>query len=372
MGAKMSRTRTCQILLSVAAVTLLPLCPVALGYGFHDSQSRGTLVPGFGVESIAQSGAWTTVVDGPLAALANPARIATEGGRTELAATGGYLTWKEEVHRDTTVSKRTDWLPTAMALGGGFAVSRRIDAAVSLGRVSDFDYSGQHEMPEDPFQPGATDSLEELEVSGALYEAAAGLSFDGPLGLRLGAGTGLLFGGADYEYSIVAQGEADSLARTESWSWTHTRPVGHVGMSYRGGIGRISAAYISGTPRFSPRLGASAVVLAERIGHILVGFEGELLSPLARNIFIGRYHMRIPLRRSINMLTGMSFRESPDAHRTSLGFSFGCMVRVDGVNVGLCLDWRSKDRLGSSFPSEQADHVYDSGTIIAAEISTRL
>ncbi len=368
----MSRTRDQLLSFILAGFALIVLCPSALGYGFHDSQFRGTLVPGYGVESIAQSGAWTSVVDGALAALANPARISTEGGRTEITATGGLLTWKEEVHRDTTVNKRTDWLPTSMALGGSFAVSGGIDAAVSLGRVSDFSYSGQHEMPEDPFQPGATDSLEELNVSGALYEAAAGISFEGPLGIRLGAGSGLVFGGADYDYSIVAAGEPDSLARNETWSWSQSRPTGHVGMSYQGGLGRVSAAYMSGTSRLSPRLGASAQVLAERIGHTLVGFEAELISPLARNVFLGRYHMEIPLKSSISMFTGMSFREAPDANRTSLGFSFGCMVNVRDVDVGLCLDWRSQDRLGSSFPSEEADHVYDSGTIVALGLSTRL
>ena len=143
-------------------------------------------------------------------------------------------------------------------------------------------------------------------------------------------------------------------------------------MSYRGSLGRVSAAYISGTSRFTTRLAASTQIRAERIGHVLVGFEGELLSPLARNVFVGRYHMQIPLRSSISMLTGMSFRESPDAYRTSLGFSFGCMVKVHDVDVGLCLDWRSQDRQGSSFPSEKADHVYDSGTIVAVEISTLL
>lgn len=368
----MSRTRSHPLPLYLLFAALVALCPRARGYGFHDSQSRGTLVPGYGVESIAQSGSWTSVVDGPLAALANPARIEAEGGRTGITATGGFLTWKEEVHRDTTSSRRTDWLATSMSLGGTFALSGGMDAAVAVGRASDFSYQGDHEMPEDPFEPGATDSLERLEVSGALYEAAAGVSFDGPPGIRLGAGSGLVFGGADYEYRIVAREDPDSLARTESWSWTHARPTGHVGMSYRGSLGRVSAAYISGTSRFTTRLAASAQILAERIGHTLVGFEAELLSPLARNVFVGRYHMQIPLRSSISMLTGMSFRESPDAFRTSLGFSFGCMLNVHDVDVGLCLDWRSKDRQGSSFPGEAADQVYDSGTIVAVEISTLL
>ena len=368
----MSRTR-------LSTFALLPLLSVLLlhgsqveGYGFHDSQAHGTYVPGFGVKSIAQSGAWTSVVDGPLAALANPALISAEGGRTELVATAGFLTWKEEVHADTTISKRTDWLPTAYTLGGSFRINADMDGALAVGRVTDFTYAGQHDIPADPLEPGALDSLEKLSVDGAVYEASAGVSFDGPFGIRMGAATGLLFGGADYDYKIVASREPDSLARTESWSWTHTRPVGHLGMTYRGSLGSLSAAYISGSHRYSPRLGLSARVIAERIGHVLVGFEAEVVSPLARNWFIGRYHMQIPLRSTISLLTGMTFNESAEAHKPSLGFSFGCTVDVDDVNVGLCLDWRSKDRQGSGFPSEQADHVYDAGTIIALEISTRL
>lgn len=368
----MSRTNSRLLTLTLAFAAVLAAASPAAAYGFHDSQEQGTTVPGFGVVSMAQSGAWTTVVKGPLAALANPAMIRTEAGRTELSATGGILTWREEVYLDTTTSKRTDWLPTAMTLGGSFRVTNGVDAALTAGRVSDFSYSGVHEVPEDPFQPGAADSLESLEVQGALYEVALGVGFDGPSGIRLGVGSGLLVGGADYDYSILAEGDPSSQARTESWSWSQTKPVGHVGMTYDGSVGRVSAAYISGSSRYSPRLGASAQVLAERIGHTLVGFEAELVSPLAANEFVGRYHMSIPLRSSIDMLTGMSFRESSDAHRTSLGFSFGCRVDVSDVSVGLALDWQSKDRQGSSFPREKADRVYDSGTIIAAEISTLL
>src|SRR6056297_1300145 len=148
MGAKMSRTRSYPLPLYLLFAALVALCPRARGYGFHDAQSRGTLVPGYGVESIAQSGSWSTVVDGPLAALANPARIVTEGGRTKITATGGLLTWKEEVHRDTTSNRRTDWLPTSMSLGASFPLSGDIDAAVAVGRASDFEYQGNHEKPE--------------------------------------------------------------------------------------------------------------------------------------------------------------------------------------------------------------------------------
>lgn len=368
----MSRTVPSSRICPVFAALLLLISASAFGYGFHDSQAQGSTVPGFGVASIAQSGAWTTVVEGPLAALANPAMIRTQGGRTRIAATGGILTWREEVHLDTTTSKRTDWLPTAYTLGGAFRLAEGVDAALAAGRVSDFSYSGRHELPEDPFVPGAVDSLEELVVSGSLYEVALGVGVDGPAGVRLGVGSGLLIGSADYDYSVQAAGDPESLARTESWSWSQTEPIGHVGLNYDGSIGQLSAAYISGSSRYSPRLGVSAMLLAERIGHTLVGFEAELISPLASNEFVGRYHMSIPLRSSIDMLTGMSFRESPNAHRTSLGFSFGCKLDISDVSVGLGLDWQSKDRQGSSFPREQANHVYDSGTIIAAEISTRL
>jgi hypothetical protein len=278
---------------------------------------------------------------------------------------GGLLYWMEKVTADTVETIRTGNELGNLSLAVGLPIGDDVVVSAGLTKVSTNSYFGTHDIPREPYEPGDEDSIEVVESSGGLWEGLAGIRLSLPMGISAGVSLGSRFGSADYKYTKSSSVPGSGTGETEYWEWTESEPCLHGGLTATGEIGRVGLSYATGSDHYDSRLALGVEFVAERIGNTVVGLEGELESPFDRNMVTGRYFLNVPLSSRIDMTGGLSLNQSETANKARAGFSFGGSVVAMGTRMELGVSWQSNKRPGSTFESEAADYVDDSGIIFS-------
>ncbi|MBD3370057.1 hypothetical protein GF402_06820 [Candidatus Fermentibacteria bacterium] len=354
--------------LALAVAPLVPLLALpspCSGYGYHDALGMGTPVPGSTALAIAEGGPLAVGMDGPSALFSNPAGLSLYDGALSVQASGGLLWWTEQVTGDTMTTVRTGNQLGNLALAVGFPLGDELIVSTGLAKVSTNSYFGSHDIPSEPYQPGDEDSIEVVESSGGLWEALAGVRMSLPRGFVGGLALGGRFGSTDYTYTKSSSVPGSGTGKTEYWEWSERELCVHGGLLAEGELGRIGISYVSGSDHYYSRLAVGVQFVAERIGNTVVGLEGELESPFDKNLVTGRYFLNVPLSSRIGMTGGLTLNQSETADKARAGFSFGGSVETMDTRMELGVSWQSNKRPGSTFESEAADYVDDSGLIFS-------
>jgi len=345
------------VLLLLSAVAV----PVS-GYGFHDALGSGNAIECINLRSGALASSRVFGASGPSALFLNPAALSgIEGFMTGVSAS--TVTWGEVVVDTTSRTKRAGRGLNALTGAMALRISPSFVLAGGVARVSDNQYDGTHYLPNDPTEPDI-DRVEILSVSGGLWEALGGASFEISDHAVAGASAGLRFGGADYAYTFD-ESFTPFVDSTSEWEWSEQEPCWHLGFVLDDGILGVGTAYTSGTDHYSDRIAAAGRALAEHLGNSTIGFEIEVISPFDANDFIGKLSVSTPLRPEIDLLTGVGFYDGEEMERTGMAYSLGGNYRLGSLLFETAVFYSGRARKSTSFPSEYSDSVEDNWTVFS-------
>jgi len=329
----------------------------AFCFGYYDSITNGTLVPGLSPLQAALGSVRAVGTCEPVSIFLNPAQTAFLPLSLQLS--GSSIQWSESVS-ESDVEKATR---TMMSNDNGTAafVWRAGTLAIGAGiaKVAEFGYEGTHVVSAD--SDYLQQSLAILTSNGSQWEMLGSVSAIVSGYLSAGFSGGVRTAAADYSYSFTSQefGIPDSSAE---WSFEETEFAWHAGLALNGEMFKSGVSYSSGTSRMEDIIALGGSALAPHINNTTVGFEAEVTSPFDSNRFMGKLFVKMPLTGDLNAVTSVSFDDNRVADRAGLGFGLGFDFRINRLSVGGSVLNRFKARRNTAFPDEQSDRVDDSAT----------
>lgn len=355
------RTRADSIISLVLLQLFIVFCFVgnSEGYGYHDALTMGNSIDVISIRSAAMVGIRVFGSDGPAALFLNPASLHSID-RFEGSLSTSAIAWTEEVVDSTSITQRSN--KGLGSLSGAIAFRAGPDIVLSGGfaKVSDHQYDGTHYLPDDPCHPGI-DIIEVLNASGGLWEALGGLSWDLKDNFVIGMSTGMRFGEVEYIYTyneLFTPG-IDSVS---NWSWEASDFCYHAGILIGDDATGIGASYTSGSDHYQSRVSIAGRARAEHIHNIRMGFEGEVISIFEDNYFNGKLSLEAPIRRGVNLFTGVGFYEGENMNRVGTAFSVGGNYTFKRIMFECAMFHSGRSRKSTSFPQEYSDIVDDSWT----------
>jgi len=339
----------------------LILSGVAFGFGYNDSFTNGTPIPGITARTASIGGLVSQPTMTPAGLFMNPAELGLLQGLT-ISLDSGMLRWTETVFDMLGANRGGQILGTAtgaLALRTGPLV-----IGAGAAKVADFDYAGTHNTY-NPYS-GNLDSVEVAYVSGSQWEYLSGASLMLFRGVFGGFSAGVRTISADYDYFLSDKtfGGTDSTAQ---WTLSGNEFCWHAGLVTVSDLASAGVSYSSGSEHHYSSLAFGGSIVSPHINNTRTGFEAEIVRPFFRNDFTGKLFIESPLTEQFDIRTAVTFNESYQSSRTSLGFSLGGGYQFGDdleVSVGCLLSSRS--RSGGAFAGEDADKIEDSTISLVA------
>lgn len=342
-------------------LAVIVISGVVSGFGYNDSFTNGTPIPGITARTASIGGLKAQPTLTPAGLFMNPAELGFLDGYT-LSLDSGILRWTETVFDMLGANRGGQILGTAT---GAFAArTGPVVIGAGVAKVADFDYAGTRNTYNS--YSGNLDSVEVAYVSGSQWEYLAGASCMLFRGIFGGFSAGVRTITADYDYFLSDKtfGGTDSTAQ---WSLSGNEFCWHAGLVTASDLASAGISYSSGSENFYPSLAFGGSIVSPHISNTRTGFEAEIVRPFFRNDFTGKFFIESPLTAQFDIRTAVTFNESYQSSRTSLGFSLGGGYRFDeklDVSVGCLLSSRS--RSGGAFAGEDADKIEDSTISLVA------
>jgi hypothetical protein len=339
----------------VIASMLASLPCAASASGYLDAYHGGTVFDGMGSVSTNLCGASATLTGDASCIFLNPAGLSgLDGGTVNL--TWGYLNWKERRRYGLSSVFFSDELMTPRMIAGAASLAPGLVAGLGAAPVANADYFGMRYVLADP--TGEIEYSETLEASGTQWEALAGASAEILEGLDLGVSAGYRFGTVEVEYSRFDYW-TEEIDSTAAWSLETAEPALHVGALSRSALTTIGLSYSPGGS-IAPVLSGGIRILAPHLQNIVVGIEGDLLSPLARNDYSGRIYIDYPFNVLTHIRTGVSFKGFPSETGSGMGISMGATRLFGRMRVDAGMLWRNRVLDGGYIEGEDSDRVEES------------
>jgi len=337
------------------------LSGVVFGFGYNDSFTNGTPIPGITARTASIGGIMSQPTMTPAGLFMNPAELGLLQGLT-ISLDSGMLRWTETVFDMLGANRGGQILGTAtgaLALRTGPLV-----IGAGAAKVADFDYAGTHNTY-NPYS-GNLDSVEVAYVSGSQWEYLSGASLMLFRGVFGGFSAGVRTISADYDYFLSDKtfGGTDSTAQ---WTLSGNEFCWHAGLVTVSDLASAGVSYSSGSEHHYSSLSFGGSIVSPHINNTRTGFEAEIVRPFFRNDFTGKLFIESPLTEQFDIRTAVTFNESYQSSRTSLGFSLGGGYQFGDdleVSVGCLLSSRS--RSGGAFAGEDADKIEDSTISLVA------
>lgn len=339
----------------------------AFGFGYYDSITMGTIVPGLTPSTTALGSVRALGVSEAAGIFYNPAQTASLS--TDIQLAGSSIQWTERVIQ-TDIEKTTR---TYMTNDNGTAVLVYAAGSFVIGagiaKIGEFGYEGSHTVYDDPDDPELGVAV--LYADGSQWETLAGVSTVICGQLSAGISGGVRTVRADYHYEfnshqfLVPDSSSFWSAEDQAFAW-------HAGLAVDGEIFKSGLSYSSETDYMDDIIAIGASAFAAHLRNTTVGFEAQVASPFDNNRFMGNLFCQTPLTERMNALTSVSFDDNRVANRAGLGFGLGCDFRINRFTFGAGLLSRFKARKNSAFPNEQSDRVDDSSTMFSLGISCPL
>jgi len=339
----------------VVSVMLASLPGVGSASGFLDAYRGGTVFDGMGSMSTSLCGASATLTGDASCIFMNPAGLSgLDGGTVNL--TWGYLNWKERRRYGLSSVFFSDELMTPRMIAGAASLAPGLVAGIGAAPVASADYFGMRYVLGDP--TGEIEYSETLEASGYQWEALAGASAGIFEGLDLGVSAGYRFGTVEMEYSRFDYW-TEEIDSTAAWSLETAEPALHIGAVSRSSLTTLGICYSPGGS-VAPVLSGGIRILAPHLQDVVVGLEGDLSSPLARNDYSGRIYIDYPFNGLTHIRTGVSFRGYPSETGSGMGISMGATRLFGRVRVDAGMMWRNRVLEGGYIEGEDSDRVEES------------
>jgi hypothetical protein len=337
--------------------SLLAAAGVCFGFGYHDSMTNGSPIPGLSPLSLALGSVKAVGVSEAASIFTNPAQTSFSGA--SLQVVGAFSVWKEKVLQ-SDIEKSVRTLTSANNFTGAVIYPvYGITLGAGAARVAEFSYVGTHTVFNDPSKPPVGTAI--LEASGGQWEMLGSVSTVVTGSLAAGFSGGVRTAGADYTYQFNSQSPVvpDS---SRQWSFDEREFAWHAGLAWQGDLFSSGFSYSSGTSRMEDVLALGGSAFAAHLRNITVGFEAELASPADQNRFKGKLFIHMPLRAELNAHTSVSFDDQRVANRAGFGFGLGFDLELGGLNLASGVLTRFTARKNTAFPDEESDRVDDSIT----------
>ncbi len=350
--------------LVLSAVILVILSTRALGFGYYDAVTSGTVLGGFSPYTIALGTVRAVGASEPASIFTNPAQVAAHPFTIQLS--GSSISWAERVI-ESDIDKT---IRTLMTNNNGLAAVVYPAGCITIGagivKVGEFGYDGMTFVFDDNDENEMGVIL--LESSGSQIEAMGSVSavISGPL--SAGFSGGVRRAAAEYEYTYDS---FHFLIPDSSFSWSKSGNefAWHAGLALTGDLFKSGISYSSETEYMEDILAFGGSAYAEHLKKTTMGFEAEITSPFNDNRFLGKLFLSMPLTKSLEALTSVSFDDNRVANRAGLGFGMGFSGRVGNFTLGMGVLNRFRARMDTAFPDEESDRVDDSYTMINMSVS---
>ena len=339
----------------------------AYAFGYFDSITKGTIVPGISPSTVALGSLRAVGISEPASIFMNPAQLPLLNTQVQVA--GSSIQWAERViQSDLEKTVRTYMTnnngTAALVFPAGFVV-----IGAGIAKVGEFGYEGSHTIYDNPDDPELGVAV--LYAKGSQWESLASIStvITGPL--SVGFSGGVRMAKADYRYEFNSRQYLipDSAA---NWSIDETEFAWHGGLALNGEMFKSGISYSSETDYMDDIIAFGASALAPHLKNTTVGFEADIVSPLDNNRFLGNLFVQMPLTESLNILTSVSFDDNRVANRAGLGFGLGIDMSVNRFTIGGGLLSRFKSRRNTAFPNESSDRVDDSANMFTLGVTCPL
>lgn len=345
-------------------LALLIAVPFSFGFGYFDSITNGTPLPGLSPASIALGSSKAIGIRESATLFTNPAM--TTGLPATVQGSFSVIAWTESVLQsdvDKTVRSMlvSDnftgaalWNMGAVTLGAGYA------------KVAEFGYDGTHTLYSDPDKPEI--GVEILEAEGGQWESMGSVAMEVTDLLSAGFSGGMRSARSNYVYQFNSNSIFVPDSSSE-WSIDQSQFAWHAGIALNGELFKSGVCYSSGSEHMEESVSFGGSAYAEHLKHITVGFEAEVVSPFDANRFIGKLSVIMPLTKNLDVLTSASFDDQRVANRAGFGFGLGFNGHIGRVTLGGGILNRFRARRDTSFPNENADRVDDSSTQFSFGVS---
>lgn len=351
----------------ITSAVIAILVSQAFGFGYYDSITKGTIVPGLTPSSTALGSLRALGITEAASIFLNPAQTAALSADIQLA--GSTIQWSERVIQ-SDVEKT---VRTLMTIDNGTAAvvypAGPVVIGAGIAKIGEFGYEGSHTVYDDPENPELGVAV--LYADGSQWETLIGVSTMIKGSLSAGISGGFRTVNADYRYEfnshrfLIPDSSALWSVEDQEFSW-------HAGLAMGGEIFKSGVSYSSETDYMDDIIAFGASAVAPHLNNTLVGFEAQISSPLDHNRFMGNMFFQMPLTETLNALTSVSFDDNRVANRAGLGFGLGFDLRINRFTVGGGLLSRFKSRKNTAFPNEQSDRVDDSSTSFSIGVSCLL
>lgn len=343
------------------------LATQAFGFGYYDSTTKGSIVPGLTPSTAALGSVRALGVTEAASIFYNPAQTAFLPSGIQLS--GSSIQWTERViQSDIEKTVRTLMTNDNGTAAAVYPVGPIVIGA-GIAKIGEFGYEGSHTVYNYPDSPELGVAV--LYANGSQWETLASISTVISGKLSAGFSGGVRMVNADYHYEfnshqlLIPDSSAYWSVEDQTFSW-------HAGLAVGGELFKSGVSYSSETDYMDDIIAFGVSALAPHLKNTTVGFEIQIASPLDHNRFMGNLFFQMPLTGKMNALTSVSFDDNRVANRAGLGFGLGFDFRLNRFVVGGGLLSRFKARKNTAFPNEQSDRVDDSSTMFSLGISCLL
>ncbi len=355
----------------ILSCTLILFASSALCFGYMNSHTSGSPVPGFSARSTALGGVRSIGLGDGSSLLTNPAGLhRTEGKLFSLSIGPGI---GNETISDSLGEHPNNWI----TLGNIFAAMKfqldpKLNAGIAFAKVTDFSYLGNHYTY--VFEQGHESNLteiRELTINGGMYESIAGLSFSASDWISLGLSAGYRFGSVSYDssYTDVVAHENDTLI---TWERDFSELCWHCGIEIPLKSALIGLSWASEGDAYDSRLALGGLLYLDEAKRGAMGGEVELGDPGETNSIYARiFGFAFPsdsfeLKGSVNIC--MPKYEEVESNMI-LGFSLGTGIHLDDIILDGGIAWYSSARDSVFLGSGRPDDISDSFALISLGVT---
>ena len=351
----------------ILSCILVLLASSALCFGYLNSHTSGSPLPGFSAHATGLGGVRSIGLGDGSSMLTNPAGLQrTEGTLFSLSIGPGIGT---ETISDSLGKHQNNWIAFANLFATmKFQLDPRLNAGIAFGKVSDFSYTGSHYTYD--FQSGEEDYLTEiidLSISGGMYESVAGLSFSASDWINLGLSAGFRFGGVNYDstYTDVVAHENDTLI---TWKRDFSEFCWHCGIEIPLNSALIGFSWASEGDAYDARAALGGLLYLDDDKRSALGGEIELEDPGEKNSIYARvFGFTFPsnsfeLRGAFNFAMP-NYEETETS--TIIGIALGSGIYLGDIILDGGLAWYSCGRDSVFLGVGQPDNISDSHALIS-------
>lgn len=347
--------------MTILSCTLVLLASSALSFGYLNSHTSGSPLPGFTARSTGFGGVRSIGLGDGSSILTNPAGLHRTAGTLFSLSIGPGI--GNETISDSLGKHLNNWITLGTVFASmKFQLDSQLNAGIAVAKVSDFSYLGTHYTYD--FQPGHEDDLSEireLTVTGGLYESVAGLSFSPSDWINLGLSAGFRFGSVSYDssYTDIDAHENDTLI---TWKRDFSEFCWHCGIEIPLNNALIGLSWASGGDAYDARLAIGGLLYLDDEKNSAMGGEVELGDPGEKNSIYGRVFGFAFPSNSFELRGSLNFA-MPEYEETEtsmiMGVSLGTGIYLGDIILDGGLAWYSCSRdsvfLGTGRPYDISD-----------------